>query len=85
MGLLRNAWWVPPVLGGLGGILGGLLFIGIGAIVGQEQLFALRSLRVVLLAGVYDAIVAPIMFPIVSFAGRGDSPRTAGEVSRPGW
>ena len=47
--LLRSAWWVTPLLGGLGGILGGLIFIGIGAIVGQEQLFALRSLRVVLL------------------------------------
>jgi rod shape-determining protein MreD len=84
-GLLRNAWWVPPVLGGIGGIIGGLLFVGIGAIVGQEQLFTLRSLRVVMLAGVYDAVVAPIMFPIVGFVVRSDNPRTTGEVSRPGW
>jgi rod shape-determining protein MreD len=83
--LLRSAWWVAPVLGGLGGIIGGLLFIGIGAIVGQEQLFALRSLRLVLLAGLYDAVVAPIVFPIVGFAVRGAGPRTSGEVSRPGW
>ncbi|MGZ4691373.1 MAG: rod shape-determining protein MreD [Acidimicrobiia bacterium] len=83
--LLRSAWWVAPVLGGLGGILGGLLFIGIGALVGQEQLFALRSLRVVLLAGVYDALVAPVMFPIVNFAVRGSNPRTASEVGGPGW
>lgn len=84
-GLLRSAWWVTPVLGGLGGILGGLLFIGIGALVGQEQLFALRSLRVVLLAGAYDALIAPIMFPIVTFAARGAGPRTAGEISGPTW
>jgi rod shape-determining protein MreD len=84
-GLLRSAWWVSPVLGGLGGIIGGLLFIGIGALVGQEQLFALRSLRVVLLAGLYDALIAPIMFPIVSFAVRGKSPRTPSEVSGPTW
>jgi rod shape-determining protein MreD len=84
-GMLRSSWWVAPVLGGLGGILSGLLFIGIGALVGQEQLFALRSLRVVLLAGLFDAIVAPIMFPIVGFALRGASPRTPSEVSGPTW
>jgi rod shape-determining protein MreD len=83
--LLRSAWWVTPLLGGLGGILGGLLFIGIGALVGQEQLFALRSLRVVLLSGVYDAIVAPIMFPIARFAAQGPGPRTGSELSRPSW
>ena len=83
--LLRSAWWVTPLLGGLGGILGGLLFIGIGALVGQEQLFALRSLRVVLLSGVYDAIVAPIVFPIAGFAARRPGPRTGSELSRPGW
>jgi rod shape-determining protein MreD len=83
--LVRSAWWVTPVLGGIGGIVGGLLFIGIGAIVGQEQLFALRSLRLVLLAGAYDALVAPIIFPIVRFAAQGGGPRTSSEVSRPGW
>jgi rod shape-determining protein MreD len=83
--LVRTAWWVSPFLGALGGIIGGLLFIGIGAIVGQEQLFALRSLRIVLLAAVYDALVAPIIFPIVRFAAQSGSPRTAGEINRPGW
>jgi rod shape-determining protein MreD len=84
-GLLRSSWWVAPVLGGLAGIIGGLLFIGIGALVGQEQLFAFRSLRVVLLAGLFDAIVAPIMFPIVAFALRGATPRTPSEVNGPTW
>jgi rod shape-determining protein MreD len=84
-GLLRNSWWVAPVLGGLGGIVGGLLFIGIGALVGQEQLFALRSLRIVALAGLFDAIVAPIMFPIVGFVLRDPSPRTAAEAGGPTW
>jgi rod shape-determining protein MreD len=84
-GMLRSAWWVTPLLGGLGGILGGLLFIGIGALVGQDQLFTLRSLRVVLLSGVYDAVVAPIVFPIAGFAARRPGPRPGAEVSRTGW
>jgi rod shape-determining protein MreD len=84
-GLLRSSWWIPPVLGGIGGILAGALFVGLGALVGQEQLFALRSLRVVLLAGLYDAIIAPIMFPIVRISLHSDGPRTSSEVSGPTW
>ncbi len=84
-GMLRSSWWVPPVLGALGGLIGGLLFIGIGALVGQDQLFALRSLRVVLIASLLDAIVAPVMFPIVGYAVRGAGPRTSSEVSGPTW
>ena len=81
---MRTAWWVAPVLGGLGGILGGLLFVGIGALVGQEQLFTLRSLRLVLLAGVFDALVAPLVFPVAVFAARG-RPRSQSPTGGPGW
>jgi rod shape-determining protein MreD len=84
-GLLRRSWWIPPVLGGIGGLLAGALFVGIGALVGQEQLFAYRSVRVVLLAGLYDAVIAPFMFPIVRFTLHGESPRTSSEVSGPTW
>ena len=82
--LVRTAWWVTPVLGGLGGILGGLLFVGIGALVGQEQLFTLRSLRIVLLAGVFDAVVAPVVFPLAGFAAR-RRPRSQSPAAGPGW
>jgi rod shape-determining protein MreD len=84
-GMLRSSWWVSPVLGALGGLIGGMLFIGIGALVGQDQLFALRSVRVVLIASLLDAVVAPIMFPIVGYAVRGAGPRTPSEVSGPTW
>jgi rod shape-determining protein MreD len=83
--LLRSAWWVPPVLGALGGILGGALFVGIGAIVGQDQLWALRSVRIVLLAAAFDALVAFVIFPITALVTRRDGPRTAGSLGGPGW
>jgi hypothetical protein len=53
--------------------------------VGQEQLWALRSVRVVLLSSLFDAVIAPIVFPVAGFAARGPGPRTGGEISRPGW
>lgn len=83
--MARTAWWVPPVLGGLGGLLGGLLFVGIGALVGQEQLWALRSLRIVALSALYDAVVAPLVFPVAGLAARSDRPRTAGATGGQGW
>ncbi len=83
--LMRSSWWVAPALGFLGGLVGGLLFVGIGALVGQEQLFELRSLRIVALAALYDAVVAPIMFPIVAFVLRDHAPRTAPEGGGPTW
>jgi hypothetical protein len=76
---------VAPVLGFLGGLVGGLLFVGIGALVGQEQLFELRSLRIVVLAALYDAVVAPIMFPIVAFVLRDQAPRTTSEAGGSSW
>lgn len=83
--LLRSAWWVPPVLGGLGGIIGGFLFVGIGAIVGQDQLWALRSVRIVLLAAAYDALVAFVIFPIAAVVARRDGARTGSSSGGPGW
>ena len=69
-GLLRSAWWVSPLLGGLGGILGGLSSSAIGALVGQEQLFTLRRCGSCSSPAVYDAIVAADRSPFVPVGGR---------------
>ncbi len=83
--MARTAWWVPPVLGGLGGLVSGLLFVGIGTLVGQEQLWALRSLRIVAISACYDAVVAFIVFPVASLACHSDGPRTASPSNAQGW
>lgn len=66
--LVRSAPWVPPVLGLLGGLVGGAVFVLVGALVGQEQLWSLRSARVVAIASVYDALLTPLLFPVVAWA-----------------
>jgi rod shape-determining protein MreD len=65
-GLLRTAWWVPPLLGVVGGLVGGLLFLGIGGLVGQDQLFTLHALQLVGRAALYDGIAALVIFPLVA-------------------
>ncbi len=49
-GLVRSSRWVAPVMGALGGLAGGVLFVAIAALAGQDQLLALSSVRVILMA-----------------------------------
>lgn len=69
-GLVRSSRWIAPLLGGIGGIVGAGLFILLGALVGVEQLFALRSLKVLAVSGIYDALLSFIAFPLARRATR---------------
>jgi rod shape-determining protein MreD len=69
-GVVRTTPWLPPILGGIGGLFGGLVFITVGAIVGQPGFLSFESLKVVLIAALYDALIAPVIFPIVRRAAR---------------
>jgi len=69
-GLVRSSRWVAPVMGALGGLAGGVLFVAIAALAGQDQLLALSSVRVILIASLYDALLAFAAFPIARWATR---------------
>ena len=45
---------IAPVLGGVGGIVGNILFVVIGGIAGRGELFALHNIQVIVVAAVYD-------------------------------
>lgn len=83
-GLVRAPRWVAPIMGVLGGLAGGALFVGIGALAGQEALLALRSVKVVLIASVCDALLAVVAFPIARWATRAPSGEVRGGLGR-GW
>ena len=83
-GLVRASRWVPPVMGVLGGLAGGALFVCIGALAGREELLALRSMKVVIIAGVYDAFLALVAFPVARWATPGSSREARGRLGR-GW
>ena len=68
--LVSPAWWIRPAVGIGAGIAAGLLFIGLGAVVGQDQLVAVHSLQVVGFAAVYDGVVALVLFPIATAVAR---------------
>ena len=62
--LARPAWWVRPAIAFAAGVLAGVVFVGLGALVGQSQLWALRSIRTILLSAAYDGVVAVVIFPL---------------------
>ena len=55
--LVLSSRWVAPIMGALGGLAGGVLFVGVGALAGRDQLLALSSVRIILIASAYDALV----------------------------
>jgi rod shape-determining protein MreD len=61
-GLSRAPRFVAAMVGGAGGLAGGLLFVAIAALAGEDQVMAVRSLWVLALAALYDAVLAVPMF-----------------------
>ncbi|MGH8982337.1 MAG: rod shape-determining protein MreD [Acidimicrobiia bacterium] len=70
-GMSRDVRFAAPLFGGIGGLVGGFFFVTVAALAGEDQVMALRTVYVVLLAGVYDAVVACVLFPAARWATRG--------------
>jgi rod shape-determining protein MreD len=75
--LARPAWWFRPAIAAAAGIVAGVCFVGLGALVGQSQLWALRSIRTILLAAAYDGVVAVVIFPLAVAVAHPDPRGTA--------
>ena len=73
-GMVRTPARLAPLIGGLGGLFGGLVFITVGAMVGVEDMLTMESLKVVLIAALYDALLAPLLFPVARWAARSPDP-----------
>ena len=67
-GLVRESRLLPVVLGGIGGLIGGTIFVIVGGIAGQSGYLSLTSVRIVIVAAIYDAAIAPLVFPFVRWA-----------------
>lgn len=72
-GMIRESPGIAPFLGGVGGIVGNAIFLIVGGIAGGTELFALHNIQVVIVASLYDAIMAVAVFPFVRWAVRADS------------
>ncbi|HEV7525073.1 MAG TPA: rod shape-determining protein MreD [Acidimicrobiia bacterium] len=64
-GLFRSPRWLPSFLGVVGGLVGGLLFIGIGVLVGLDAVKGTQGIITISYAALYDALLAPFVFFLV--------------------
>jgi len=67
-GLMRESRSIRPILGFVGGLVGGTIFVIVGAIVGESGYLSLHSVQVVIVAALYDALVSYAIFPFVRWA-----------------
>jgi rod shape-determining protein MreD len=70
-GMSREVRFAAPLFGGIGGLVGGFLFVAVAALAGQDQVIAVRTIYVLLLAAAYDALLALALFPAARWATRG--------------
>jgi len=75
-GVLRAPRWFTPVIGFLSGLVGGLLFVGIGLLAGVEGVHGNRAFATVVIAAIYDGLLAPFVFMLVGAVL--DDPRERG-------
>ena len=81
-GMLRAPRWFTPVIGLLGGIAGGLLFVGIGLLAGVDGVHGNRAFATVVLAAIYDGLLAPFVFIVVGALLHDPRERLTGWVRR---
>ncbi len=67
-GLVREVRGISPLLAFTGGLLGGTIFLVVGGIAGVYGFFTLTRARIVIVAAVYDAIVAGAVFKFTRWA-----------------
>jgi rod shape-determining protein MreD len=71
--LIRTSKVQWPLVGGLGSLLGGVVFVVAGVLVGQQHLWAERTVRIIAVRALYDATLALLVFPAVARLLRGSS------------
>jgi rod shape-determining protein MreD len=61
-GVLRTPKWFTPVIGAASGLVGGLLFVGVGLLAGVEGVHGNHALTTIVVTAAYDALLAPFVF-----------------------
>lgn len=74
--ILHATWWIPMLTAAVAGGAGVVLYVVLGAVVGQEQLWSLRVLPIAGVTALWSAILTPVVLRIVRWALVVDTTRT---------
>jgi rod shape-determining protein MreD len=76
-GLSHELRFAAPLLSGIGGLVGSTIFVVVAALAGEDQVLATRTLWILPVAAVYDALLGLVLFPAARWATRGVEPPAA--------
>jgi rod shape-determining protein MreD len=71
-GVLHSAWWIPALTAAVASAIGIATYVGLGVVVGQDQLLSTRVLEVVAVVGVLHALLAGLAVRAMRWAIAGD-------------
>lgn len=66
-GIIRSAWWIPPVTGFVGSVGGILLNAVLGAVLGRSHFVRLDVAIIAVGVGVMNAVLAPLVAAALSW------------------
>ena len=58
-GVLHSSWWIPAITGMVASVVAVVTFVGLGVVVGQDQLLSWRIVEIAAVIGVLHAVLAP--------------------------
>jgi rod shape-determining protein MreD len=79
--ILHATWWIPMLTAAVASVAGVLLFIALGAVMGQEQLLAWGDVRIMGVTALWSAALSPVVLRVLRWGLMVDTTR-AGLVLR---
>jgi rod shape-determining protein MreD len=73
--ILHATWWIPVVTAALASAVGVTLFVVLGLVVGQDQLWSWRVVPIVGVTSLWAAMLSPLVVRVVRWALLVDSQR----------
>ena len=58
-GVLHSSWWIPAITGAVASVVAVVTFVGLGVVVGQDQLLSWRVVQIAAVIGILHALLAP--------------------------
>jgi rod shape-determining protein MreD len=66
--ILHATWWIPMLTAAVAASAGVLLFVVLGAVVGQEQLWSLRVVPILGVTALWSAMLSPVVLRTVRWS-----------------
>jgi len=71
-GVLHSSWWIPAITAAVASAVAVVTFVGLGLVVGQDQLLSTRLIQVAAVVSLLHAVLAPPAVRLMRWAVAGD-------------